>query len=431
MKKILQPLLIIFMFVIFISPAYAREGNIKKINSYPHKCNVTFFITDETPDGYPGESFKAVMTDKKENITDEYSFTEGNSWGGSRNPKYTVLAPATYTVTFEGLSEGYKVISTFDRTDEITFEAASEGIADCYWSIVKDDKNSSVSSDKKETSGNTTETPTSSDISPKNDISISGKEAGSAAFNENDAEKVYKEFYDDVKYIKDDKEWENSLLIQYKMFESDYAGWYEKYVEGGTKEEFLSMSLFDRFIWTETYLTFAWAVNTGDVNTYFGSDKNFKMHITDNVVNIIRNAKEPERVEKAYLKIANWQYEYIKKNGVPFNFINNKTYLDEINKEDENKAEEVPDSNEISKEDKKEITEAANMLLDDADKKTKEEVKKKGIWDDLLGILASNIITIIIILILLVITGIVIWWRKSLNIDDSINDGKFDNTHDQ
>ena len=71
------------------------------------------------------------------------------------------------------------------------------------------------------------------------------------------------------------------------------------------------------------------------------------------------------------------------------------------------------------------------MLLDDADKKTKEEVKKKGIWDDLLGILASNIITIIIILILLVITGIVIWWRKSLNIDDSINDGKFDNTHDQ
>lgn len=431
MKKLLSALFTTLMLAFFISPAYAKESELKKINDYPFKCNVTFFITDETSDGYPGDRFKAIMTDKTGTVTDEYSFTKGNSWGGNRPPKYTVMAPTVYTVTFEGLNSEYKIINTFDRSDEITFEAASDGIADCYWSIVKADKKSDSGKTENKPSDKESLTKTSEATAPKNDLTVASENTPDASFNEADAEKVYKEFYDDVKYIKDDKEWESSLLIQYKMFESDYAGWYEKYVEGGTKEEFLSMSLFDRFIWSETYLTFAWAVNTGDVNTYFGNDKNFKTHITDNVVNIIRNAKEHEKVENAYLKLAKWQYEYIKKNGVPFNFINNKTYLDEVNKTDDVKSEEMAENEEISKDDKKEISEAANQLLNDADSKTKEEVKKKGIWDDLLGLLVSNIVTILIILVLLVIVIIVIWRRRSLNIDDTISDSSIDNTHDK
>ena len=91
----------------------------------------------------------------------------------------------------------------------------------------------------------------------------------------------------------------------------------------------------------------------------------------------------------------------------------------------------MAENEEISKDDKKEISEAANQLLNDADSKTKEEVKKKGIWDDLLGLLVSNIVTILIILVLLVIVIIVIWRRRSLNIDDTISDSSIDNTHDK
>lgn len=82
--------------------------------------------------------------------------------------------------------------------------------------------------------------------------------ASSTAFNENDAKKVYEEFYNNVKYTKDNKEWDDAVFIQYQLFVSDYVEWFEKFVKGGTQEEFLKMSLFDRFLWAETYLRFAW-----------------------------------------------------------------------------------------------------------------------------------------------------------------------------
>ena len=98
-----------------------------------------------------------------------------------------------------------------------------------------------------------------------NDISLSNE----------DAKKVYDEFYNDVKYTENNEEWDNAVFIQYKLFESDYIEWFEKYVKGGTKEIFHPMSLFDKFIWSESYLRFAWAVNVGKFDTYYGNEKNF------------------------------------------------------------------------------------------------------------------------------------------------------------
>ena len=203
------------------------------------------------------------------------------------------------------------------------------------------------------------------------------------------------------------------------------------------------MSLFDRFLWAETYLTFAWAINVGKFDTYYGNEKNFETHITSNVTNMMDNAKDHEKVVNAYLKLAKWQYEYVKKNGVPFNFINNRTYLDEIGEDesvensDASKVSEVPeksetlDSNGLSEKDKKEMEEAAKELIKDADSKTKEEVKKKGIWDDFFSILSSNVITIVIILVLSIILAVVVWRRRSLNMDDNSSDSSIDNTHDK
>ena len=465
MKKILSFLLIFTTLAVFSSPVYAKEKvneSLKRIMGYKHKCNVTFYITDETAEGYPGKSFKAVMANKKGTTKDEYTLNFLNSWGKNKTPKYTVKAPILYYVTFEGVMDGYKIVDTLDKTEDIKFKAASKGTADCRWSIVEDEEKAAVNDDKdgKETGKekedkkkedseedelNKLAETLMADASVKNTEpeNKAANDSPASSFNEDDAKKVYEEFYNDVKYIKDDKEWENALLLQYKLFDTTYIEWYEKYVKGGTKEEFLKMSLFDRFLWAETYLTFAWAINVGKFDTYYGNEKNFETHITSNVTNMIDNAKDHEKVVNAYLKLAKWQYEYVKKNGVPFNFINNRTYLDEIGEDesvensDASKVSEVPeksetlDSNGLSEKDKKEMEEAAKELIKDADSKTKEEVKKKGIWDDFFSILSSNVITIVIILVLSIILAVVVWRRRSLNMDDNSSDSSIDNTHDK
>lgn len=400
MKKYLIAILSFIVLLTMPLPVYAKEVK--------GKCNVTFYITDETGD-YPG-TFTAKMTSTKGKIKDHYKFTKGNSWGGAHIPKYTMAAPATYTVTFEGIEDGYKVVTTLDHVEDIKFDTSADETVDVMWSIIKDD-----STDINE-----------SDNSTKSDILEEDKKKDYIAENEG-ADKVYKNFLSATAFIADDQNWKNNLLQSYELFPHEER--YESYVEGGTKEEYLSMSLYDRFVWSETYLKFAWAVNSGNFDNYFGSEENFASHITNDVVNMMKGAPDNEGVIEAYLKLADWQYDYVKKNGVPFNFINNRSYLDEVKTTD---TEVVETEKAEEKEDKEELAQAANELLADADKETKKEVKEKGIWDDTLDALSNNIITIIIIIVLVIAVVVVIQKRKRLNIDDNGNgDTNIDSTNNK
>lgn len=135
MKKHFVILLSVLMIAAMPLTTYATESGENEIT---FQCNVTFYITDETTNGYPGSSFTAVMTDKMKTITDRYSFTDGNSWGSDNNkPKYIVIAPTTYTVMFEGLEDGYMIVNTPDLSSNIGFEAVDGGVMDCYWSIIE------------------------------------------------------------------------------------------------------------------------------------------------------------------------------------------------------------------------------------------------------------------------------------------------------
>ena len=404
MKKYLATILTALMFFAMPITAYATEG---KPPSF--KCNVTFYITDETADGYPGSSFTANMKDNTGTITDSYRFTKGNSWGNGRTPKYTMTAPATYTVTFEGLEEGYAVINTLDRSENITFNAMMDGTADVLWSIIETETEAA----DKEGSGS------------GSGLLEQGKDGNFSVSNEG-AEEVYKNFLSATAFIADNTGWYNALLKQYEWF--PHAERYVEYVENGTEEEYLAMSLYDRFVWSESYLIYAWAVNSGNVNNYFGNRENFASHITNDIVKMMEGAPNYEAVKTAYLALADWQYSYVQENGVPFNFINNRSYLEEV--------KEVPETEVETKSDKEELSEAAKELLEDADKTTKKEVKQekkeKGIWDDTIESLARNIITIAIIVILCIAVGVVVWKRKRLNMEDNRDgDTNIDSTHDK
>lgn len=402
MKKCIATILAVLMLAVTPLTAYATEVETHTESN----ANVTFYITDETNGEYPGSAFTAIMTDNTGTITDEYTFSAGNSWGNARYPKYTMIAPATYTVKFEGLDSGYKIIDTLTRSDKITFETTMGGSPQVLWSIVKSESG-------------TAEEETEPTIATQ-------AESNSFTVSDEGADEVYNAFLEATAFIAEDTAWQSNVLAEYSLFENRYATWYASYVENGTEKDFLSMSLYDRFVWGETYLMFAWAVNTGTFSEYFGSEEVFANRITDNLVNRIQNARDltnGQQVIDAYLALADWQYNYVKESGVPFNFVNNRSYLEEIG--------EMPETSEETKTDEEELSEAAEELLEDADDKTKEETEK-GIWDDTMNALARNIVTVLVFIALVVALVVVIQKRKRLNKDDDTDgDTNVDTTTDK
>ena len=402
MKKCIATILAVLMLAVTPLTAYATEVETHTESN----ANVTFYITDETNGEYPGSAFTAIMTDNTGTITDEYTFSAGNSWGNARYPKYTMTAPATYTVKFEGLDSGYKIIDTLTRSDKITFETTMGGSPQVLWSIVKSESG-------------TAEEETEPTIATQ-------AESNSFTVSDEGADEVYNAFLEATAFIAEDTAWQSNVLAEYSLFENRYATWYASYVENGTEKDFLSMSLYDRFVWGETYLMFAWAVNTGTFSEYFGSEEVFANRIKDNLVNRIQNARDltnGQQVIDAYLALADWQYNYVKESGVPFNFVNNRSYLEEIG--------EMPETSEETKTDEEELSEAAEELLEDADDKTKEETEK-GIWDDTMNALARNIVTVLVFIALVVALVVVIQKRKRLNKDDDTDgDTNVDTTTDK
>lgn len=392
MKKYFATILFVLMLVAMPIAAYATEG------APPSgKANVKFYITDETTDGYPGSAFSVTMKDNT-GTTDSYHFTKGNSWGNNRTPVYTMTAPATYTVTVEGMESGYALIDTLTRDENITFETVMGGNPQVLWSIIKKESDL-TKNEAKEESTNLQKT--------ESKYTVSNEEA----------DKIYQNFLSVTAFIANDTEWKNNFLQTYSLF--PHAERYAAYVEGGTEDEYLAMSLYDRFAWSETYLKYAWAVNTGSFSDYFGSKENFQNHITNDIVNMMKNIPNSQKVIDAYLALADWQYDYVKTNGVPFNFINNRSYLEEVRK---GEVEKEVDKDSSSVSDKKELSSAAKELYDDADDATKKQVKDKGIWDDTIGLISSNVITIGILVVILAACGIVVFRRRRKNVSD-INNG--------
>lgn len=356
-------------------------------------CTVTFCITDES-EGYPGNKIKAVMADVTGTITDEYTFTPANSWNENVCPKYSMVAPATYNVTFEGLEDGYAVVNTLDYSSDIKIAATPEGSIDVYWSIIQTGS-------------------AGGDIESR----LVGGEDRYDIGNE-EAEQVFRDFLSQVEFIAEDETWDN-FFKTYKIF--SHEEWYGKYVKDGKEEDYTAMSLFDRFVWDETYLRFCDTLNSGDSNMFFGSEDSFRTKFLDVILNCM-TGNNNEQVKEAYETMAMWQYNYITEHRVPFNFINNRSYIEEIDGQAETTEpsgkKEIAEKEEpeLDKEEQKELEQAKEELMEDMDKKDIEG-ENGGVWDDTINLLSKNLVTIGVLLLLIVVAGIVIWKRKQLNID--------------
>ena len=110
---------------------------------------------------------------------------------------------------------------------------------------------------------------------------------------------------------------------------------YANCVEKGDKSEedmlaeYEAMSDYDKFLWTTTYLFMADKIQKG-----LPGDLTYEKIIANSACPIklmnVGNRTDADTVVEAYEKLIQWQSDYIAANGSPFNFINNRSYLEEM-----------------------------------------------------------------------------------------------------
>ena len=354
-------------------------------------CNVTLTMMDETGT-YNGKKITADFKDVTGTVEEKEELTPDNSWGSGDVFEFTLQAPTTYNVTFSGVKDGYKIVDATTNKEVSGFAATANG-ADLYWSI--------VSADTETENAAKTENGTTTTDESKLEVS------------DQDAESVYQEFLQAVSFIETDPTWSDGFagfLNQYgedSVNRNTYSQWYADFVRGGTVEGYFAMSSYEQFLWTETYTRLAEAAGGyGDFDMFYKDEGAFETHVTKLVTNLM-NGNNSEVVKEAYLKLMAWQYNYVKTNGVPFNFINNRSYIEEVGEAP------VQDDTAVKEEEAEEIDQAIAEA-----KGEDEKAEKQSTWSATMDILADNAVTIIVLAVLAIAVAVVMYIRKNKNIGE-------------
>ena len=392
MKKIMKGFTAIILSILCFIGGYSNTVYADELSS---NFTVKFVIVDST-DGYEGTSFTVQMDDIMGEVSKEYEIKKAASWANTTGniPSITIPAPTTYNLTINGLDEGYKLRDYMSGSDiDSSFAATNNGEITFYWEIVADD-------------GTTTdvETEVVTDASATSNVVAS----------------VYDNFLNTVSFIQEDSTWSNflegyhypsNLTVMGKMYAACVNN------EDKTTEEMIAeyeaMSDYDKFLWYSTYLEMAYAIHEGHSDQVNSSDAVLSKYKA--VFNSMegKHRNNESEVVAAYEELLQWQADYIAENGSPFNFINNRSYLEEMGVT--SVQTDNTDEEEITAEEQKEIDEAIDEI-------EKEENEERGIWSDTLDILSSNLITILILVVLLCGLGFVVYTKKKNNFTDEIHE---------
>lgn len=201
------------------------------------------------------------------------------------------------------------------------------------------------------------------------------------------ADEAFQEFLDSVSFIKNDETW-NTYGSGFlgKLFNDKArtrADDFVNVVKNATEEDWFNMSQYDRFVYYESYVRVQKYINLGNWEKYFSSREKFHNEITSPVVELMNGTEgDSTVVSDAYLKLMDWQYDYVQEHKAAFDFITGKDYIENGGSKADLKQEQK------DKEAKKE-----------AEKKEIEQAQKEaGIQDDTLE--KSGVFIILFILVL-------------------------------
>jgi hypothetical protein len=352
---------------------------------------VKLIVTDETG-GFSGQIVAEFYDSDSAEQVYTAVLTKDNSWGGQADFTFSLDPNKTYSIMIKGLPSDYLLVNTFGDREQVQSITVSALANDNYWSIVK---------------GAETDTQTESGAGAE--ATSETTEVGSAdnVKGENaEADAVYQKFLNAVSFIQNDSTWDNTLAQfgEDSVNRKSYSKWYANAVSGGSEEKYFSLTPYEQFLWTETYTKFAGKMSENNYEYYFGSVDNFKQNFVK-IATLVYSGNNKDAVISAYEELALWQYDYIVKNGEPYNFINKRSYTSEIG----TAPEKGMTSEEMTEQDKKDIEEAISETKGEDD---------KGVWSDTVGMLSKHLLEILLIVGLGIAVAVVVYIRKNKNFDN-------------
>lgn len=361
---------------------------------------VTIVMTDEST-GNPAEQITIEFFDVTSGALYSTDLLKANNWQSI----IELPTGSHYAVIVRGLDEAFKVVESNDHKKVVMEQTYTytEVAKEEYWSIIGTKDGTSGAGDTK---------PQDAPISYEG---MTAKEA-------------YQAFLDEISFIKTDEGWKDFLKLYgkdsplYNLYAKRHSEYYAEYVQGGTVEEYLELSNFEQFLWTETYTKLAYdSYGSGDFTKYFGDKVHFDKYVVNIATGTMQGYPNSDVVIAAFEKLMDWQYNYIVTEGnqIPYCFITDRSSLEEVSDPVVTVPDNSDNSETISKEEQEDIEEMEQAIkdaLEEEESNAKAE-EEKGIWDDTFSILADNFLSLLILVVLLVVLAIAVYRRKKRNID--------------
>lgn len=338
-KNFLYVMLISLIFLLGTATiAFADEETLAGDEVVP--CTVTFSVTDVTY-SYEGD-IEVLMNDVTGTSNKSYTLTKANSYGSGNQPKFTIPAPTTYKITFKGMKEGYQIVNS-DNTKITDFLATANGY-EFNWKITYTDKQKQEvekevesirgsigrgSSDSTQTQDNNQNV---SNTSTTQDSEKEESQKTNASKNQS-ADEAFQEFLDKVSFTENDETWNDFATGYLGLFNDgaqSRADDFVNVVKNATEEDWFNMSQYDRFVYYESYVRIQKYINLGNWEKYFSSKEAFHNKITSPVVELMNGTEKGDStvVSDAYLKLMDWQYDYVQEHKAALDFITGKDYIE-------------------------------------------------------------------------------------------------------
>ena len=338
-KNFLYVMLISLIFLLgTATTAFADEETLTGDEVVP--CTVTFSITDVTY-SYEGD-IEILMNDVTGTSNKSYILTKANSYGSGNQPKFTIPAPTTYKITFKGIKEGYQIVNS-DNTKITDFPATANGY-EFNWKITyTDERKQEVEKEVESIRGSIGRGSSDSNQTQDNNQNVSNtsttqdseKEESkkSNASKNQSADEAFQEFLDKVSFTENDETWNDFATGYLGLFNDEAqsrADDFVNVVKNATEEDWFNMSQYDRFVYYESYVRIQKYINLGNWEKYFSSKEAFHNKITSPVVELMNGTEEGDTtvVSDAYLKLMDWQYDYVQEHKAAFDFITGKDYIE-------------------------------------------------------------------------------------------------------
>lgn len=338
-KNFLYVMLISLIFLLGTATiAFSDEETLTGDEVVP--CTVTFSITDVTY-SYEGD-IEVLMNDVTGTSNKSYILTKANSYGSGNHPKFTIPAPTTYKITFKGIKEGYQIVNS-DNTKITDFPATANGY-EFNWKITyTDERKQEVEKEVESIRGSIGRGSSDSNQTQDNNQNVSNtsttqdseKEESkkSNASKNQSADEAFQEFLDKVSFTENDETWNDFATGYLGLFNDEAqsrADDFVNVVKNATEEDWFNMSQYDRFVYYESYVRIQKYINLGNWEKYFSSKEAFHNKITSPVVELMNGTEEGDTtvVSDAYLKLMDWQYDYVQEHKAAFDFITGKDYIE-------------------------------------------------------------------------------------------------------